>query len=110
VKLLNPALLLVLLLTLPLSAAGSALWSLEDATLRTMRREFLDHILFWNTRDLERKLAEFQAYYNEAHTHESLNGLTPLTFVGKHSVPTADLNHVRWVSYCRDLVQLPAAA
>jgi hypothetical protein len=30
-----------------------------------MRREFLDHVLFWNGRDLERKLAEFQTYYND---------------------------------------------
>ena len=29
----------------------------------TMRREFLDHVLFWNTRDLERKLAEFKTHY-----------------------------------------------
>jgi putative transposase len=28
----------------------------------TMRREFLDHVLFWNARDLERKLGDFQAY------------------------------------------------
>jgi hypothetical protein len=26
---------------------------------RDARREFLDHVLFWNTRDLERKLTEF---------------------------------------------------
>jgi len=31
----------------------------------TMRREFLDHVLFWNGRDLERKLAEFQTYFYE---------------------------------------------
>jgi transposase InsO family protein len=31
----------------------------------TMRREFLDHVLFWNGTDLERKLAEFQTYYND---------------------------------------------
>jgi len=31
----------------------------------TMRREFLDHVLFWNASDLERKLADFQAYYND---------------------------------------------
>jgi putative transposase len=30
----------------------------------TMRREFLDHVLFWNACDLEQKLAEFQTYYN----------------------------------------------
>ena len=32
----------------------------------TMRREFLDQVLFWNARDLERKLADFTAYYNSA--------------------------------------------
>jgi hypothetical protein len=28
----------------------------------TIRRECLDHVLFWNDVDLERKLAEFQRY------------------------------------------------
>ena len=81
-----------------------------ERVIGTMRREFLDQVLFWNAYDLERKLAEFQAHYNAARCHASLDGLTPLTFTGKHSVPTADLNYVRWVAYCRDLVQLPAAA
>jgi transposase InsO family protein len=76
----------------------------------TIRREFLDYVLFWNARDLERKLAEFQVYYNAARSHASLGGHTPLTFVGGHPMARADLNHVRWVSYCRDLVQLPVAA
>ena len=38
----------------------------------TMRREFLDHVLFWTAHDLERKLADFQAYYNAARRHASL--------------------------------------
>ena len=29
---------------------------------------------------------------------------------GEHTVARAELNHVRWVSHCRDLVQLPVAA
>jgi hypothetical protein len=29
-------------------------------------------VLFWNARDLERKLAEFQAYYNATRSHASL--------------------------------------
>ena len=76
----------------------------------TMRREFLDHVLFWNGCDLERKLAEFQTYYNAARCHASLEGCTPLTFADRDTVTPADLNHVRWVSHCRDLVQLPVAA
>ena len=51
----------------------------------TMRREFLDHVLFWNAGDLERKLADFQAYYNAARSHASLEGHTPLTFPGGHA-------------------------
>jgi hypothetical protein len=39
----------------------------------------------------------------------SLDGRTPLTFVGGHEVAPADLNDVRWVSHGRDLVQLPVA-
>jgi hypothetical protein len=51
-----------------------------------------------------------QGYYNAARCHASLAGHTPLTFTGKSSPKPANLNQVRWVSYCRDLVQLPVAA
>jgi hypothetical protein len=67
-------------------------------------------MLFWNARDLERKLADFQTYYNAARSHASLEGRTPITFADGRTVVHADLNHVRWVSHCRDLVQLPVAA
>ncbi|HUE89213.1 MAG TPA: integrase core domain-containing protein [Vicinamibacterales bacterium] len=81
-----------------------------ERLIGTTRREFLDQVLFWNARDLERKLADFQAYYNAARGHASLEGYTPLTFTEKHTVASADLRQVRWVSHCRDLVQLPIAA
>jgi putative transposase len=58
-----------------------------ERLIGTMRREFLDHVLFWNARDLERKLADFQIYYNAARSHSSLEGHTPLTFAGGHKVP-----------------------
>jgi integrase-like protein len=50
-----------------------------ERLIGTMRREFLDQVLFWNARDLERKLAEFQTYYNAARCHAALEGRTPLT-------------------------------
>jgi len=81
-----------------------------ERLIGTMRREFLDHVLFWNGRDLERKLGEFQGYYNAARCHASLDGHTPLTFAGGRTGAPAQLNGVRWVSHCRDLVQLPVAA
>jgi transposase InsO family protein len=66
-----------------------------ERLIGTMRREFLDPVLFWNGRDLERKLAEFQVYYNKTRCHASLNGRTPLTFSDVPTVVPADLNHVR---------------
>ena len=75
----------------------------------TMRREFLDHVLFWNAHDLERKLADLEVYYNTARSHASLEGHTPLTFADRHTTRT-ELNNVRWVSHCRGLVQLLVAA
>ena len=56
-----------------------------ERLIGTVRREFLDHVLFWNARDLERKLAEFQGYYNAARSHASLDGYTPLTFATRHT-------------------------
>ena len=82
-----------------------------ERLIGTMRREFLDHVLFWNARDLERKLANFTTYYNGSRSHASLAGNTPLGIAaGQQPVHSAELDHVRWVSHCRGLVQLPMAA
>ena len=48
-----------------------------ERLLGTMRREFLDHVLCWNAGDLERTLADFQAYDTAARRHASLEGDTP---------------------------------
>ena len=81
-----------------------------ERLIGTTRREFLDQVLFWNARDLERTLGDFQVSDNEVRSHASLKGHTPLTFAGGHTVARAELNNVRWISHCRDLVQLPVAA
>ena len=81
-----------------------------ERLIGTMRREFLDHVLFWNARDLEHKLADFQVYYNGARGHESLAGETPAVVAGGRSVARAKLSNAHWVSHCRGLVQLPVAA
>ena len=81
-----------------------------ERLIGTSRREFLDHVLFWNARDLERKLVDFQTYYNAARSHGSLAGNTPLSAGAGVKVVRAELDNVRWVSHCRGLVQLPTAA
>ncbi|UCB54111.1 MAG: transposase [Thiotrichales bacterium] len=81
-----------------------------ERLIGTIRREFLDHTLFWNATDLERKLADFQAYYNQHRTHGSLGGDTPADVAGGSPKPQATLNDFHWQTHCRGLYQLPAAA
>ena len=91
----------------PMCPCHTPLW---ERLIGTMRRECLDHVLCWNAVSLERKLADFQAYYNAARSHASWEGYTPLGFAGERTAARAECNHVRWISHCRGMVQLPAAA
>jgi transposase InsO family protein len=45
-----------------------------ERLIGTIRRELLDQIPFWHSRDLERKLGQFRDYYNNARTHHGLSG------------------------------------
>ena len=81
-----------------------------ERLIGTIRREFLDHILFWNAGDLVRKRADSQTYYNHHRTHSSLGGDTPTEFAGEPTKMQTTLNNFRWQTHCRGLYQLPAAA
>ena len=70
---------------------------LVERLIGTMRRECLDQVVFWNAGDLERKLADFPAYYNAARSHASWEGYTPLGFAGERTAARAEFNHVRWI-------------
>ena len=48
-----------------------------ERLIGTVRRECLDRLLFWTAADLERKLLEFQQYYNEHRTHAGRAGCPP---------------------------------
>jgi transposase InsO family protein len=61
-----------------------------ERLIGTVRREFLDHIFFWNTVDLESKLREFQHYYNQERVHASLGGETPIQVGGKSRKQNAE--------------------
>jgi hypothetical protein len=76
----------------------------------TIRREYLDHMLFWNASDLERKLEAFKTYYNGCRLHQSLNSQTPEEAAGKDPPPLADPMHFVWQSHCQGLFQTPIAA
>jgi putative transposase len=78
-----------------------------ERLIGTLRREYLDHLLFWTTADLENKLLDFRTYFNNHRTHNSLQGRTPDTPVSR---PAANLRSFRWQPHCRALYQTPVAA
>jgi transposase InsO family protein len=81
-----------------------------ERLIGTIRREFLDQTVFWNVNDLERKLLEFQDFYNEYRAHSSLDGNSPEDINQRTTNTNADLNNYRWQSHCRGMFQLPAVA
>jgi putative transposase len=81
-----------------------------ERLIGTIRREYLDHILFWNAQDLERKLVDFRQYYNQHRVHQSLDGDTPAVVSGELQPPRAKLSNYSWLSHCNGLFQTPIAA
>jgi len=80
-----------------------------ERLIGTVRREYLDRILFWSTADLETKLLEYQHYFNGHRTHSGLEGRLPeLTVEG--SVTPIRLHSYQWRRHCRGLYQTPIAA
>lgn len=74
------------------------------------RQEYLDHTLFFNTRDLQRKLDKFKNYYNEHRAHSSINWKSPNTRSdnGHSARIKSTINKIRLQSHCNGLAQLPA--
>ena len=81
-----------------------------ERVIGTIRREFLDHVFFWNANDLEAKLEGFRQYYNAHRVHTSLDGRTPSEIAAETTRRHADLRRFQWKSHCRGLYQLPVAA
>jgi transposase InsO family protein len=80
-----------------------------ERLIGTVRRECLDRILFWTAADLERKLVEFQQYYNEHRTHTGRAG-RPSAPTSDHAGTQASLRSYRWQAHCRGLYHTPRAA
>jgi putative transposase len=80
-----------------------------ERLIGTLRRECLDHTLFWTTADLEAKLLDFQNYYNGYRAHAALQGRLPEPGVAGPASPI-DLGSYRWQRHCRGLYQTPIAA
>jgi hypothetical protein len=80
-----------------------------ERLIGTIRREYLDRTLFWTTADLENKLLDFQAYFNEHRVHAGRHGRTPDQDT-RLPRPVADLRSYGWQRHCRGLYHTPMAA
>jgi putative transposase len=78
-----------------------------ERVIGSIRRELLDHTLFWTATDLENKLYDYQAYYNTHRTHSGRNGVRPTEM---SSGKVIDINQYRWGTHCSGPFELPVAA
>src|SRR5208337_4748991 len=81
-----------------------------ERLIGTVRREYLDRILFWNRSDLEGKLETYKAYYNQHRCHTGLAGATPAERNGVPPPPIANLQSYSWRQHCSGLFHTPVAA
>jgi transposase InsO family protein len=81
-----------------------------ERLIATVRREYLDHVFFWNAIDLTRKLDAFADYYNAYRVHRSLDGTTPAQRAGAFLPALASLDRHAWRQHGRGLFQTPIAA
>lgn len=77
--------------------------------IRTVRRQFLDHVPFWGVLDLERKLHSFKKHYNQVRAHRGHGGELPDLKPANAAQSIAHLNDYQWRSCCRGLYLLPIA-
>jgi transposase InsO family protein len=81
-----------------------------ERTIGTTRREFLDRALYFNARDLEKKLSTFKDYYNGIRCHVGIGAMTPQRKSDHKSRKMANIDSFKWQKYCGGLFQLPKAA
>jgi len=81
-----------------------------ERLIGTIRREFLDHTLFWNRYDLQRKLNSFNDYYNQYRVHTSLLHQTPFEKAKISINQFFELTNFKLKSHCNGLFQTPVAA
>ena len=78
-----------------------------ERLIGTIRRECLDHSVFWTATDLALKLSAFKSYYNGYRCHQALKGRTPTETPQSKG---ADIQSPRWQKHCRGLYHTPIAA
>lgn len=80
-----------------------------ERVIGTIRRELLDQTLFWSQRDLNRKLTQYQTYYNNIRGHLPLTNRSPAQAAAKTNTDRKSLGNYRWESHCNGLFKTPIA-
>ena len=81
-----------------------------ERLIGSVRREYLDQLFFWNSRDLQHKLDEFRDYFNEHRVHAGIDGDLPNQRADENKPRIASLENYAWESHCNGLFQMPKAA
>jgi len=66
-----------------------------ERLIASVRRELLDHTLFWGAIDLQNKLNEYQTYFNNQRGHCGINGTTPTATNGSQSSNIISVDNYR---------------
>lgn len=80
-----------------------------ERAIGSVRREFLDQVLFWSGRDLSKKLGLYMAYYNKTRGHLSLNSRTPEQKAKNTASSKLLIGTYSWISHCNGLFSTPIA-
>ena len=80
-----------------------------ERVIGTLRREYLDHLFFWNGTDFDRKLLAYRDYYNQHRCHTGLRGETPNGYGMEKAAPRATIASYEWTSHCHGMFHLPVA-
>ena len=81
-----------------------------ERVIGSTRREYLNQTFFWTKLDLERKLSEYQKYFNEGRVHSGICGKFPAELAGEKKPAVADLDNFGWESFCNGRFKTPVAA
>ena len=81
-----------------------------ERLIGTIRREYLDHVFFWNAYDLQRKLNECKTYFNESRVRSGIGGRSPDQHADLTEPKIVSLDDYTWKSRCNGLFEMPRAA
>ena len=81
-----------------------------ERLIGAIRREYWDHVFYWNGNDLQGKLDEFKDYFNEVRVHSGIEGKTPNCSAEVSVSNIANLENFKWNMPCNGLFQMPIAA